>query len=237
MGSVPVWVLVLNTIITAIATGGLTVVSLFIVPKREQVARAEDERRANAAIMRDKAEEIFAELSKIEAGMAQQLVAAGEALIRGNNDDATPMPNFNNVSAMAAVYYPNLLPIVDAIEAPFVERVDRLRQAFAAATVPKTMKGATAELKSLRLEMVLAQWENSIAITKKARARLIEDVRPYLPSLPAVDPAKGSNAVKADPRAGAHPAPSHPEAPVAHSEPASLAAKADPRILPGGPGQ
>lgn len=183
MGSVPVWVLIVNTIITALATGGIAALSLFVVPKKEQAARTEEERRANAVIMRDKAEQIFTAISELEDAAQKQLIAAMQARITGQSVEA-PLVRNDSIRALAAVYYPGLLPILSRFEAPAEERRERVADVLTAAqgADPQKLKAAGDALVAQRVKYMDIQFRNAGLLAQLLRDQLTDDVRPYLPA-------------------------------------------------------
>lgn len=177
MADIPGWVLVLNTL----AAGSFGLAGTYLVPRGQREARSHDDRRANALIMRDKAEEIFSEISKLEQIMGAQFVVTTRAIVAGDDGSDSPLPSFDKIRALAAVYYPSLLAILDEIEAPMKERMARALAAFKAATTSKPLAAQEADLRLLTFEATLEQWKNVGIASRALRAKLIEEVRPYLP--------------------------------------------------------
>ncbi len=178
MADIPGWVLVLNTL----AAGGFGLAGTYLVPRGQREARSHDERQANARIMRDKAEDIFSEISKLEQIMGLRFVAATRATVAGDDSGDGPLPSFDKIRALAAVYYPSLLAILDEIEAPIKERMARALAAFKTATASKPLAAQEADLRLLAFEATLAQWKNVNIASRELRAKLIEEVCPYLPT-------------------------------------------------------
>lgn len=178
MADVPGWVLVLNTL----AVGGFGLAGTYLVPRGQREARAYEERRANAATMRDKAEQIFNEISKLEQEMGVQFITITRAIAAGEDEGGTPLPSFDKIRSLAAVYYPSLLSVLDAIEAPMQERIQRTLGVIKMATESKPLAARENDLRLASFKVTLEQWKNVGNASRMLRIRLIEEVRPYLPS-------------------------------------------------------
>jgi len=177
MADVPAWVLVLNTL----AAGGFGLAGTYLVPRGQREARRHEERRANAAIMRDKAEQIFEEVAKLEHEIGLQFQAATRAAVTGEDDGAGELAGFDRIRALSAVYYPGLLGVLDTLEAPMQERLKRSTEALKAAAESKSPEAQEAALRVVTFKITLDQWQNVNAASRKLRAKLVEDVRPYSP--------------------------------------------------------
>lgn len=178
MMDIPAWALVLNTI----AAGGFGLAGMYLVPRSQREALANDERRANAAVMRDKAEQIFGEISRLEQKMGEQFLAATRAAARGEDEGEPPLPSFDRIRSLAAVYYPALLSILDALEAPMQERMQRVANSLKLATESKPLEAQENALRLVTFQITLEQWKNVAKASRELRTKLIAEVRPYLPS-------------------------------------------------------
>jgi hypothetical protein len=176
MADVPAWVLIVNTL----AAGGFGLAGTYLVPRSQREARRHEARRANAAIMRDKAEQIFSEIARLEQEMGSQFVLTTRAVANRQDDDDAPLPDFDKIRALAAVYYPNLLSVLESLEAPMQERLLRTTEALKIAAEDKSDFQEDA-LRLVTFQITLDQWKNVLQASRKLRVQLTEDVRPYLP--------------------------------------------------------
>jgi hypothetical protein len=177
MADVPAWVLIINSL----AAGGFGLAGTYLVPRSQREARRHEERRANAAIMREKAEQIFSEIARLEQEMGTQFVRTTSAVANGRDGGDEPLPDFDKIRALAAVYYPNLLTVLEALEAPMQERLRRATEALAVAADTKLDVREDA-IRMVTFQMTLDQWQNVSKASHRLRAQLIEEVRPYLPN-------------------------------------------------------
>jgi len=177
MADVPAWVLVLNTL----AAGGFGLAGTYLVPRGQREARSHETRRANAAIMRDKAEQIFNEISILERNMGAQFLAATRSIAAGEDEDQAQLPDFYAIRSLAAVYYPNLLSVLDTLEAPMQERMQRITEALKLAAESKPLAAQADDLRLLSFKITVEQWKNVVNASRGLRRKLIEEVRPYLP--------------------------------------------------------
>lgn len=176
MADVPAWVLIVNTL----AAGGFGLAGTYLVPRSQREARRHEERRANAAIMREKAEQIFSEIARLEQEMGAQFVLTTRAVANRRDEGDAPLPDFDSIRALAAVYYPNLLSVLEALEAPMQERLRRTADALKIATETELEVREDA-VRLVTFQITLDQWQNVSKASRKLRAQLTEDVRPYLP--------------------------------------------------------
>jgi hypothetical protein len=180
MADVPAWVLVVNTL----AAGGFGLAGTLIVPRGQREARLAEERRANAAAMRDKAEEIFDAIFELEDAAQKQMIAAMQMAVTGTEAEA-PMVRNDKIRALAAVYFPNLLPIIDKFEAPAEERRERVGAVVEAmkAGDKRRLDLAGADLLRIRAEQTDILFRNAGLMAQLLRTQLTKDVRPYLPEV------------------------------------------------------
>ena len=177
MADVPAWVLVLNTI----AAGGFGLAGTYLVPRSQREARRHEERRANAAIMRDKAEQIFEEISRLERAIGAQFLVATRVAAGMAEDDDAPLADFDKIRSLAAVYYPSLLSALNELEAPMQERLQRVTEALKTAAGHKSLEEQSRALSLVTFQVTLDQWKNVGDASRRLRMQLTEDVRPYLP--------------------------------------------------------
>lgn len=151
------------------------------MPRGQREARAHEERRANAAVMRDKAEEIFEAIAGLEQQMGAQFLATTRAVAAREDLGEDGLPTFDRIRALCAVYFPDLLGVLDRLEAPMQERMQRAMGMIRVAAENKSAAVRENDLRLLTFEVTVEQWKNVGIASRKLRESLIEAVRPYRP--------------------------------------------------------
>lgn len=181
MADVPAWVLFANTVVV----GSFGLASSFIVPKAQREALKQERERADAAIMRDRAAEVFREIAALDMEAA---TAVRIAMATANNLPITEEPvkirGLENLRALLAVYFPKALPLIVAYDEKIIATMTPLRAQFAAATAAPMAQRAAA-INAVNLEMLMALWGLIGETAKEVRAFMIEAVEPYVPMAPA----------------------------------------------------
>ena len=177
MADVPAWVLLLNTA----AAGGFGLAGTFLMPRSQREALRQERVRSDAALMRDRAADIFREIAALDAEGAAVTVNTMAELTN------QPMPNgpatirgLEDLRALLAVYFPAALPIIEDHDARQFAALAPVRAALAAA-LAAPLENQAAAIKAARMQMVMAIWIEVGVTTKKMRAFMIEAVEPFVP--------------------------------------------------------
>lgn len=113
MADVSGWVLVANSIVV----GGFGLAGTFFVPRAQREARAAEQRALSDAVMRQKAEEIFAELIRVRESGNASMAAVTDMLAGRLPDpgvyDMVAFRALDRVISLLATYYPGALAIID----------------------------------------------------------------------------------------------------------------------------
>ncbi|UYY59747.1 hypothetical protein [Sphingomonas sp. S2-65] len=173
MADVPAWVLVLNTALA----GGLGFGGAWVGTLTQRQTRREDAKRADAALMRDKAGEIFTEMRAIE-GQAFVAVMDMVKLSAGLDEDQSvgSMPRLDTLYALVAVYYPSMLPILDA----HAETDERHRKE-AVATFLRGKDGVEPTL-AYKLQINAGARTALLETLEAIRAQLVIEVQKFVPT-------------------------------------------------------
>lgn len=179
MADVPAWVLVLNTA----AAGGFGLLGTYLVPRGQREARQHEARRTDAAIMRDKAEAIFEEISRLEQEIMQNMLRAMQSATIGSKTDASApkLTNYDRLRALVAVYYPRLLITLDEIAKKDRDILTTVEANIKAAADSGSVSKMNQTLSAANMMAAVGKLQNFTDTAPKLRAQMIEEVRQYLP--------------------------------------------------------
>jgi hypothetical protein len=125
--------------------------------------------KADHGILRTKAEELFSELSNLTAQSGRASVRTLERL-RDDTLEAVPLPDLSRIRALSTVYFPQLLPHIDAFEGDIKALFDKL--------VPQIGKAGEAanagEIKALGVVMVIEHQQIATKLVKAVQKEMIE---------------------------------------------------------------
>jgi hypothetical protein len=134
MADVPAWLLVFQTV----AAGGVGLAGSFIVPKSQQVARTAEKKAAAHAIMRDKAEQIFLLISKLNnqnIGYLMRVIDEQTGRYQGDFEDIDTQANnlMSGLDGLIATYYPDGVAILATAKRAREARLDPIADEIATA--------------------------------------------------------------------------------------------------------
>lgn len=112
MADVPAWLLVLQTV----AAGGIGLAGSFIVPRSQRENRRAEALAASHAIMREKAEQIFSQISNSRLAISAALHRITRTISESDARtlvDYSGMGALHEIAGLVATYYPNGLPILE----------------------------------------------------------------------------------------------------------------------------
>lgn len=163
----------IDAILSTLVGGMLALVGAFVGPFFQRKHERWLARREDHAVLRAKAEELFAELAVLTAQSGQASVRTVERL-RNESLDSIPLPDLNRIRSLSTVYYPKLLPHVTAFEedrkAMFEKLLPSLRVAGEEAD-PEAIKGLTVvmaiQYQQLASKLVRAFQEEMIEVAPK----------------------------------------------------------------------
>ena len=181
MADVPAWVLVANSVLV----GGFGLASSFLVPRAQREARAADQRNQADAIMRQKAEEIFAEIVKARESGNTSMMAISRVISGRDEDegvyDMVAFRALDRVKSLLATYYPQALPIIEQGREALRAKSDPIHAALMA--VPDGPQSANGL--GLRAQMTNAVTISNSEIADRLEKFMVCAVAKYVPARPA----------------------------------------------------
>lgn len=180
MADAPWWSLPISAVLGSFV--GLS--GMFLMPKAQRETLKQERERADAAIMRDKAEAIFREIAELDTDGAKVTKNAFAALHGAPAPHAgAEMKGLATLRALVAVYYPGALPIIDAhdlrqqaITEPFAERLAQANQ--------QPLQVRAAAINAVTYELTSALWTQLGPTLREVRTYVVEAVQAYVPKRP-----------------------------------------------------
>ena len=172
----------MEQIFIAVVAAASALVGSYLGPFMQRKQSAADATRADAALMRDKAEQIFEEIDKFLVASRNASLSAfrllGPAELR-DQTPAVPMADIGKIRALIATYYPNGLPLIEEFDAEVKRASDVVLGQIKAeqkkdGPKPDAIRGYTAMLAADR-------GVTDASLAKKLRDHLVAEVRQYVP--------------------------------------------------------
>ena len=163
----------IDGIIQVLVGGLIALAGAFVGPffqRKHERWRAD---RDDRAILRAKAEELFDELDRFIAKSHEASLAAF-AKMQDQNVETKAVPDLGRSRAIAAIYFPTSLPLIDKFESDNVELIKLVSAQLGSAL--KEGEAGLASLKALPMAMAIRHQEMSSKFVLDLRKHLAENV-------------------------------------------------------------
>jgi len=163
----------IDGVIQVLAGGLVALAGTFVGPffqRKHEKWRAD---RDDRAILRNKAEELFDELDQFVA-KSQAASVAAVAKMQDDTIQAKHVPDLGRVRAIAAIYFPTALPLIDAFETENLELIKWVGTQTEAAL--KDGDAGISVLKSLPMVLALKHQQRGSKFVSDLRKHLADNV-------------------------------------------------------------